>query len=93
LSSFDPTAERPTNKCDPYGLQGESLSYAQCAEHMRTFSNETEVPDEEDETPAFLQKRYFHKTFHEMSQFLYGVSLVAEKINHNSSLSIRSASP
>ena len=33
----DPTAKRPTQKCDPYGLQGESLSSAKCLEWMSTL--------------------------------------------------------
>ena len=33
----DPTAKRPTRKCDPYGLRGESLSSAKCLEWMSTL--------------------------------------------------------
>jgi pterin-4a-carbinolamine dehydratase len=33
----DPTAKRPTQKCDPYGLAGKSLSYTECSDLMSTL--------------------------------------------------------
>mmetsp|Transcript_8492 Transcript_8492/g.19009 ORF Transcript_8492/g.19009 Transcript_8492/m.19009 type:complete len:345 (-) Transcript_8492:55-1089(-) len=97
----DPTAKRPTVKCDPYGLQGESLSYIQCSDWMSTLEDgwvllESENDDaignnldvsREDATiagisPIFLQKQYNHTTFHEASQFLSHISLIATNLNH-----------
>lgn len=115
----DPTAKRPTQKCDPYGLHGESLSYGQCVEWMSTLGGgwmllETTTENSSDGifapivddlphkdvgrkqdngtsdviSPKFLQKQYYHQTFHEASQFLSHVSLVATNINHYPYLSM-----
>lgn len=39
----DPTARRPTRKCDPYGLEGGSLSRSRCAEMMATLEDGWEL--------------------------------------------------
>ncbi|KAL7461316.1 hypothetical protein ACHAXS_001736 [Conticribra weissflogii] len=93
--SFDPTAKRPTQKCDPYGLQGQSLSYSECMGLMPTLeegweliSFRTEHIESRHETmtsknpPTFLQKKYFHPSFHAASQFLAHITLLATNNNH-----------
>jgi hypothetical protein len=37
LTAVDPTAKRPTRKCDPFGLNGKSLSYDECNTWMSTL--------------------------------------------------------
>lgn len=37
LVTADPTAKRPTRKCDPFGLDGKSLSYEECHTWMSTL--------------------------------------------------------
>ncbi|KAL7533317.1 hypothetical protein ACHAXR_009795 [Thalassiosira sp. AJA248-18] len=100
--SFDPTAKRPTQKCDPYGLQGESLPYKQCLDWMTTLEDGWVLLQSENDdannnnfddtiidhaaiierTPVFLQKQYYHPTFHEASQFLSHIALLATNLNH-----------
>ncbi|KAL3804720.1 hypothetical protein HJC23_008535 [Cyclotella cryptica] len=36
---LDPTAKRPTTKCDPYGLSGQSLSYTECHNLLGTLAD------------------------------------------------------
>mmetsp|Transcript_20841 Transcript_20841/g.43847 ORF Transcript_20841/g.43847 Transcript_20841/m.43847 type:complete len:331 (-) Transcript_20841:105-1097(-) len=94
-SSFDPTAKRPTQKCDPFGLQGQSLSYSECIEWMPTLeegweliSFQTESCESRDKIttsknpPTFLQKKFYHSSFHEASQFLAHITLLATNNNH-----------
>jgi pterin-4a-carbinolamine dehydratase len=38
-TSSDPTAKRPTQKCDPYGLAGKSLSYTECKALISTLED------------------------------------------------------
>lgn len=110
-SSSDPTAKRPTQKCDPYGLQGESLPYNQCLDWMTTLddgwvmldSKEDPInmnmhadnvdvsndPTIHEQMPiTFLQTQYYHRTFHEASQFLSHITLLATNLNHYPSLSM-----
>jgi len=121
-ATSDPTAKRPTPKCDPYGLQGESLSHAQCVGWLPTLedgwrihpssedydnTNTTTDADEESDNhknsttnitesksstnndkPTFLQKQYYHATFHEASQFLSHITLLATNLNHYPYLSM-----
>lgn len=112
--SSDPTAKRPTQKCDPYGLAGKSLSHTECLDLLSTLevgwrlifeskeSSHDEVssiPNHHDSSksdgatitttsPAFLQKYYYHPTFHEASKFISHIALIATNHNHYPHLSI-----
>ncbi|KAL9182173.1 hypothetical protein ACHAXT_012825 [Thalassiosira profunda] len=100
----DPTARRPTQKCDPYGLQGASLSRAQCLEWMPTLDDGWRLlPPEGDVAnpqngnadseaigaqPVYLQRQYHHPTLHDASQFLTRIGLLATNLNHYPFLSV-----
>lgn len=91
----DPTAKRPTQKCDPYGLSGQSLSYRECSNMLSTledgwkFTNSKhELLSERDESPTFLEKQFHHETFYAASRFLSQVSLLSTNINHYPQLSM-----
>ena len=85
----DPTAKRPTQKCDPYGLSGASLSYQQCiAQHSTlepgwtlTDAHHTDLQGEE-ETPIHLEKTFYHETFYTASRFASQITLLCTNVNH-----------
>ena len=98
-SSSDPTAKRPTTKCDPYGLAGQSLSNNECLDWLSTLEDGWKLirPDNlgsigdtaiQTEAPIFLQKQYYHPSFHSASQFLAHVTLLSTNINHYPHLSM-----
>ncbi|KAL7545112.1 hypothetical protein ACHAWF_015622 [Thalassiosira exigua] len=103
----DPSTKRPTRKCDPYGLQGESLSYDQCMDWMTTLEggwillppgndsadnvgdgSHSQKAKTINRTPQFLQKHFYHSTFHKASQFLSHLSLLATNLNHYPTMSM-----
>ena len=91
----DPFAKRPTQKCDPYGLAGQSLSLKECIDWLATLEegwkliHSTEKrAGTEVEAPTFLQKQFYHSTFHDASQFLSHISLLSANLNHYPFLSM-----
>ena len=94
----DPTAKRPTKQCDPYGLSGASLPYGQCSDLLHTVdgwtlldANECSIEDSvtaADRPPKFLQKVFYHRTFHDASRFLLQISLLATNTDHYPHLSM-----
>ena len=93
----DPTAKRPTKQCDPYGLSGASLPYSQCLDLLPTVvgwtlldANECSIEDASAHAapPKFLQKVFYHRTFHDASRFLLQMSLLATNTNHFPHLSM-----
>jgi pterin-4a-carbinolamine dehydratase len=99
----DPFAKRPSQKCDPYGLAGQSLSHKECLDWLVTLEcgwklidgdtdnnrQENEERDHSDsETPVFLQKQFYHATFHDASRFLSHISLLSTNLNHYPFLSM-----
>ncbi|EJK66178.1 hypothetical protein THAOC_12919 [Thalassiosira oceanica] len=94
----DPTAKRPTKQCDPYGLSGASLPYSQALDLLPTVvgwtlldANECSIEDTSatgPPAPKFLQKVFYHRTFHDASRFLLQISLLATNTNHFPHLSM-----
>lgn len=101
----DPFAKRPSQKCDPYGLAGQSLSYDECLDWLRTLedgwkllmngdadNNRREsvqnMHSEMKVTPIFLQRQFYHATFHDASQFLSQIALLSTNLNHYPYLSM-----
>lgn len=86
----DPFAKRPSQKCDPYGLAGQSLSLKECQDWLATLEcgwklihDGTEKrPETEGQAPTFLQKQFYHATFHDASQFLSHISFLSTNLNH-----------
>lgn len=91
----DPTAKRPTKKCDPYGLNGQSLSFDECFNLLSTLDEgwriidsslttiETvEAGDSTTVLPKFLQRQCYHNSFHEASKFLSYIAHISTNINH-----------
>ncbi len=91
----DPFAKRPSQKCDPYGLAGQSLSLKECIDWLATLEegwkliHSTEKrAGTELEAPTFLQKQFYHTTLHDASQFLSHISLLSTNLNHYPFLSM-----
>lgn len=91
----DPTAKRPTKKCDPYGLNGQSLSFDECFNLLSTLDDgwriidssltTIETVEDGDSTtvlPKFLQRQCYHNSFHEASKFLSYIAHISTNINH-----------
>ncbi len=86
----DPFAKRPSQKCDPYGLAGQSLSLRECLDWLATLEcgwklihdGTEKQPETEEQVPTFLQKQFYHATFHDASQFLSHISLLSTNLNH-----------
>mmetsp|Transcript_2481 Transcript_2481/g.4250 ORF Transcript_2481/g.4250 Transcript_2481/m.4250 type:complete len:291 (+) Transcript_2481:194-1066(+) len=88
----DPFAKRPSQKCDPYGLAGQSLSLKECIDWLATLEggwkliyNGTENNETEEQVAPkaiLLQKQFYHATFHDASQFLSHISLLSTNLNH-----------
>ena len=91
----DPTAKRPTKKCDPYGLNGQSLSFDECFDLLSTLDDgwriidssltTIETVEDGDSTtvlPKFLQRQCYHNSFHEASKFLSYIAYISTNINH-----------
>eukprot|EP00573_Skeletonema_grethae_P004582 CAMPEP_0201700486 /NCGR_PEP_ID=MMETSP0578-20130828/28678_1 /ASSEMBLY_ACC=CAM_ASM_000663 /TAXON_ID=267565 /ORGANISM="Skeletonema grethea, Strain CCMP 1804" /LENGTH=267 /DNA_ID=CAMNT_0048187551 /DNA_START=38 /DNA_END=838 /DNA_ORIENTATION=- len=86
----DPFAKRPSQKCDPYGLAGQSLSLKECLDWLATLEcgwklihDATEKqPETEEQAPIFLRKQFYHATFHDASQFLSHISFLSTNLNH-----------
>jgi pterin-4a-carbinolamine dehydratase len=90
---FDPTAKRPTQKCDPYGLSGQSLSYQECINQLSTLEEGWKLKNAdhgatEEESPTFLEKQFYHDTFYTASRFMSQISLLCTNLNHYPQLSI-----
>ena len=93
----DPFAKRPSEKCDPYGLAGQSLSRKECLDWLGTLEcgwklvdgdTEQNGPEAEEQAPTFLQKQFYHSTFHNASHFLSHISLLSTNLNHYPFLSM-----
>jgi pterin-4a-carbinolamine dehydratase len=93
----DPFAKRPSQKCDPYGLAGQSLSHNECLHWLDTLEcgwkliggdTDDRQKNLEKETPIFLQKKFYHATFHDASRFLSQISLLSTNLNHYPFLSM-----
>ena len=95
----DPFAKRPSQKCDPYGLAGQSLSHKECLDWLLTLDSgwkliggdtdsRHETEDSEEVLPIFLQKQFYHATFHDASLFLSQISLLSTNLNHYPFLSM-----
>mmetsp|Transcript_12180 Transcript_12180/g.24461 ORF Transcript_12180/g.24461 Transcript_12180/m.24461 type:complete len:294 (-) Transcript_12180:54-935(-) len=93
----DPFAKRPSQKCDPYGLAGQSLSHKECIDWLATlecgwnliYDGIEKRPEiEEQVAPIFLQRQFYHETFHYASQFLSHISLLSTNLNHYPFLSM-----
>ena len=88
----DPTTKRPTQKCDPYGLSGQSLSYQECCNQLLTLDEGWKLTDTNHSitlvTPAFLEKQFYHETFYTASRFLSQISLLCTNLNHFPQLSM-----
>jgi len=93
----DPFAKRPSQKCDPYGLAGQSLSHKECIDWLATlecgwnliYDGIEKRPEiEEQVAPIFLQRQFYHATFHDASQFLSHISLLSTNLNHYPFLSM-----
>ena len=89
LPKPDPTAKRPTQKCDPYGLSGASLSNQQCIAQCSTLEpgwrlTNAHYTDLEggDETPIHLEKTFYHETFYTASRFASQITLMCTNVNH-----------
>lgn len=90
----DPTAKRPTKKCDPYGLNGQSLSFDECFNLLSTLDDGWRILDsslttietvEDGDTtvlPKVLQRQCYHNSFHEASKFLSYIAYISTNINH-----------
>ncbi len=95
----DPFAKRPSQKCDPYGLSGQSLSFKECRDWLATLecgwkltyydgTGSEKQPETEEQAPTFLQKQFYHATLHDASQFLSHISFLSTNLNHFPFLSI-----
>lgn len=86
----DPTAKRPTQKCDPYGLSGQSLGIQECSTLLSTIHDGWRLThlDHDRQSPRFLEKQFYHETFHTASRFLSHISLLCTNVNHYPYLSI-----
>eukprot|EP00984_Skeletonema_dohrnii_P033479 scaffold30215_cov148-Skeletonema_dohrnii-CCMP3373.AAC.2 len=92
----DPFAKRPSQKCDPYGLAGQSLSHKECIDWLATlecgwnliYDGIKKRPEIEEQAPIFLQRQFYHATFHDASQFLSHISLLSTNLNHYPFLSM-----
>jgi len=92
----DPFAKRPSQKCDPYGLAGQSLSHKECIDWLVTlecgwnliYDGIEKRPEIEEQAPIFLQRQFYHATFHDASQFLSQISLLSTNLNHYPFLSM-----
>lgn len=89
----DPTAKRPTRKCDPYGLSGQSLSYQECINQLSTLEEGWKLKNADhdtiaEEAPAFLEKQFYHETFYTASRFISQISLLCTNLNHYPELSM-----
>ena len=87
--SLDPTAKRPTKKCDPYDQGGKPLEGKECDRLLSTLDPQWKLVCEEgSENPNILRRSFVHENFMIGATFIQKIAAVAFVNNHYPSLSL-----
>jgi pterin-4a-carbinolamine dehydratase len=85
----DPTAKRPNKICDPYGLNGQSMSLEEAKSQLTILDPGWSLePQSESESPLFLRKEFCHLNYMDGAKFLSTVAAVAHINNHYPSIKL-----
>ncbi len=81
----DPTARRPNKVCDPYGLNGQPMSFKEAATQLTLLNPGWHIETNDkckDGPPLSLQKEFCHLNYIDGSKFMHKVAAVAQNNNH-----------